>query len=333
MSTQRRSVLKRMPRSVPASFLALATTTLLGGCTESASEEASLSHQDPRSGIAGHLVIPDSERVEVQTPTPIPLGDFEVDSPRFSLVDLPPDDVWLCTFELQVHGLPAVRRDGTALAFVVGEPPGGSDGPLSSTFIIEGVTEQPSRDARPLEEGDSDDEDDESDGCRSYRARLAERVEAYNVELEAYRPLTRLDILGDWPKWDPDSDPTELVPPTALPVARRPVQALYRKGWFVIRIPGVRVLTRQAKTHWRHTDEYCLTNPNINGIWGDATTGLGMVSVDHIGGACLCDNGQYMHPITLPADVFEESNARPTDAYTEQIERAFDSAWEPLGAP
>jgi hypothetical protein len=104
------------------------------------------------------------------------------------------------------------------------------------------------------------------------------------------------------------------------------VEALYRAGWFALRVPGLRVLSREAKLQWRVADEFCDTNPHIREVWGDRRSGTGVAVVDHSSGACLCDDAMTVHPITVPAAVFDELAVRPSERYLQLVDAACEAA-------
>ena len=117
----------------------------------------------------------------------------------------------------------------------------------------------------------------------------------------------------------------EIVSPREVPAADRPVEMLYQQGWFVLRVPGLKVLTRQAKAGWREYDDFCSIDPKLRMLWGDETTGLGVVLVDHISGACLCEDPSYFHAVTLPPTAFEALAARPSERYTQHVDAACEA--------
>jgi hypothetical protein len=222
-----------------------------------------------------------------------------------------------CWFEVVEIGLPAVRNDGTMLAVVEHDGNSGAEGHIGgSDFVTHDLDNVEGSDRRRLADdawdraGTADDGPLDRRACRRYEQRLRERVAAFNAELADYRPLEQLDVVVHDPDLFGDQDPAN------VPAPARPVQAMYREGWFTLRVPGLAVLATQAHAAWQVDDALCDATPHIDDIYGDRTARVGVVAVNHAGDTGECDGeAQSFHPVALPAAVFDELDRRPSDRY------------------
>jgi hypothetical protein len=238
-----------------------------------------------------------------------------------------------CSFEVRAIGLPAVRDDGRVVAFVEADAIGNAEGWVGGDdFVTVDRVDVEASDRRRLTDDIWDRGGLEpeftvtADACRGYEHRLRQRVRDYNVELRRYRPMQQLDVVVVDPERVGETDPSTILSAYAVAREDRPVQALYRAGWFALRVPGLRVLSREAKAGWRVADEFCDADPHIQEIWGDRRSGAGVAVVDHVSGGCLCDAALAVHPIAVPAAVFDELAVRPSERYLQLVDAACEAA-------
>jgi hypothetical protein len=282
-----------------------------------------------RDVAAPFAILPDTE--PEPGPAPGPVGE------RPGLVVLEPEaeDADACFFEVEAIGLPAVRDDGRVVVFVESDPTGGADAWVGGDELVtvdlvdvegsdrrrltEDIAERGGEDAR----GTIGDVDAES--CRAYERRLRARVRDYNAELRRYRAMQQLDVVVVDTERYGEIDPSKILAATDVAPELRPVQALYRAGWFALRVPGLRVLSQEAKSAWRSTDELCDADPHILEVWGDRRSNVGVVVVDHANGGCLCDETPTIHPIAVPPAVFDELDRRPSEPYLQLVDAACEA--------
>lgn len=254
------------------------------------------------------------------------MTDFDpsVETPSIS-VSL--EDREECGYVVEAKGLPAVSHDGRHVAHIFDEPPGNADGyVLGSDFIVTTYDreDQPHASLRPLLEGWNerfeDGDTDVRSQCKAYGERLQERVETYNEELSRYRPMEPLDIIADARPSIGIESPLDLVDPQSLRADERPVVARWRAGWLSLRVPGVRVISKHERSDWVVPDDFCDDKPHVRGIYADRRSGRALVWIDYISGACLCDDGEYMRPVTFAPEVFEAIDASPSEPYLEALD-------------
>ena len=314
------------------------TVLVLPACIDPP-EELDLDSAEARLPAEGRLqILPDGRRAPVNEFAPEDEVEDEDERseapepkrPRLAVVkpDEDEDDCYLDTLQV---GLPAISDDGSAMVFVEYENTEAAEPWLIGSWLVT-VDAQTTQELqrRPLTDavwdGDALTDEAERKECRRHTRRLTRRVREVNTQLRSFRPLRKLDVMIVDPNRVEDEDPSEILPPRSLPADERPVQALYRSGWFSLRVPGIRVLSREAKLGWRELDPYgfCDTDPHLRSLWGDAQTGLGLVVLDHNSGGCLCYSDTQRVGITVPAAVFEETDRRPTAPYRERVEACYD---------
>ena len=296
---------------------------LLAGCTEHSEPPLDLEAPDAAREVeVAFAVLPEDARDDAELQAIAEeFAPLEGHPELLVLEPESPEDADACAFGVKAVGLPAVHRDGRRVAFVEDDPPGNADGwAPGSEFVVLDVVD----DTRSARERLADWVDDRGD-CSTYEKRLRARVREYNDALRAYRPMQRMDVVVHDPQRQFEVDPSTILPASDVAHADRPVQALWHAGWFVMRVPGIRVLSREAKLDWRVRDELCDTDPHLEEVWGDREAQIGVAVLNHSSGACLCDDGVTSHPIVVPAPVFDEVAQRPSERYLQLVDAACEA--------
>jgi hypothetical protein len=187
--------------------------------------------------------------------------------PRLELTS--PDKGGYCPIDLVANGFPAISVDGHTLVMQRSGMPGNSDIEVHSVvfFDVEGDEQ-----AELVFENDYADQND----CEAIRRAAQAKVDELNAELadQQWRALEQL--------------PAPLAP-------------RWHAGWFSIRIPGERVIERQARPELRNPiDEgLCDVAPTFDELWFDRATRRAIVTFDYEGASCMCGNDQSQAALVL----------------------------------
>lgn len=273
---------------------------------------------------------PEAQSVELSEPAPertefvgfehAPMAELSRDdqAPWLELrtgADPDYDDGYICDFQVVPHNFPAVSEDGEQVAHASIHVDGNAD--ITDEYMNLTWTDVESdrslaheqvyaRGEHPYAEPENLERD-----CAPVIEEIRSRVDELNHRLAEtkWRPMQKLALEINDPDamWDDDEDEPDVG---ILPASARPVEAMYRNGYFIARVPGMRLLDRQERMDWRQWDEFCDTNPHLTEIWGDRLTGASLVSYNHSSGGCLCDDHEYFSAITLAPAVFNELDRR-----------------------
>jgi hypothetical protein len=215
-----------------------------------------------------------------------------------------------CPYQVGARNFPAIDVEGTTLVRVDAQVSGASEGEDEALRLTYVTPEQGQR-AQTIYDRKDDFDRDGTAHCDAALAKLREDLDTFNAELAArtWRPLERLDVVPsdsyfrfvDW------REPIE-----ALPLDQRPVEVLYRGGYFIARVRQAKVLLELARPHWQRDDAFCQRNPRVNAVEVDRISQLALVYYDHESGACLCYPDEYVDVVRLPSSLLAEVDRRPT---------------------
>jgi hypothetical protein len=290
-------------RSLAALALALASLSPLA-CTapvEAESLELTEPPSQPEAALPSWSHVPDAAAQPVDPDT----------QPRLVLeLDVEPREGF-CPYQVEVRNFPAIDVEGTTLVRVDARVPGASDGEDERMWLTYVVPDQDQRDQTVYDRDDDFDHHDGTSHCDAAIATLRDDVDAINADLASrtWRPLERLDVVAT-DEYFPFVDWSERI--DALPLDQRPVEVLYRGGYFIARVRQTKVLLELDRPHWQlEGDPFCSRNPNVNGIEVDRLSQLALVSYDHQTGACLCYADEYVDVVRLPSALLDEVDRRP----------------------
>lgn len=221
-----------------------------------------------------------------------------------------------CAIELVDEGFPAISLDGTKVVTFEYMISSGADEDDGTYDIVwrsveddEELRRQGLADGSAI--GASSGWGEELQRCRREARNIRRLVSRVNAELEeGWRSLPTLAVQAPVPGWGSyEIDPETLAEVQApMPAAARPVDALHRNGWFILRVPGVQVLHKEARTDWLGLPEYMTMDsyvPNLREFHGDAASGVVVVTMDYESGSCMSDSNPVYHVVKLAPETFE----------------------------
>ncbi len=225
--------------------------------------------------------------------------------PRLELVERPrssPSEMVVCPFTVEAYGFPAVSADGSTIVTASAYAPGNAD---IDAELMElrwlGVDQRV----------DSIYDRSEHDACERARDQVEARVAELQdvLDRQRWRPLEPLDVYAPDAHWSAEELALDVK---ALAPDERPVEVYYSKGWFIARVPGVKLLDKQARLDWQQSDnEFCDKSPHISELWVDRHTRRAMVSYNYANGGCLCDENEHQSAFVISQAVIDEVDERP----------------------
>lgn len=274
-----------MPRS-PARSLVVLLSLGLAGCADVAPDALELAAAeaplDDELELADYALIPDAQHV---LPPPS-------DTPTLRLVTRPStSDDELCGIDIEASGFPAISGDGRTIVHQLSEVPGNGDQTQHSLTFFAGDTKR-----RTLIYADAFLDDVDGD-CEPLRLAAQAEVDALNTELarSRWRTLERMTTTND-------SD---------YGATTNTLDLHWHAGWFAIRIPGQKVLQREAKPSWRGSeldDEFCSSEPNLRTLWFDRATRRSLVTFDYAGPSCMCDDAEQQDTLVISQAVIDAAD-------------------------
>lgn len=234
------------------------------------------------------------------------------EAPRLRLAPHVPGDGG-CEHDVVAEGFPAVRFDGGAVAIVDRDDGGNAD------FVGELAIELRRPDDVQLSrsvvfDGEAIYEATEHTwgrACRDAREQIAQRIAAINDELAVgWRPMEALPLQAYWQHGSgPELPALEQLPEPA----RRPAEALYHGGHFIVRVRGVEVLQSTRMPDWRGEEpEMTLdrTDPAVVGVYVDDATGVALAELSYESASCMSDTRVYARGVALAPGVAAKIRAR-----------------------
>lgn len=322
-----------MPRSGLASALLL--ILLASACTAPADVHALELAEHDADAVLRYRTIPDARAFAPAVAAIVePDADTQDESDRPARYTGPPrlrlepldrsgDHDW-CDDTVIAEGFPAMRDDGQVYVVAIDEIDAGSD--IGGRTVVQwrNVADDGVVTANKVYDGEDTyalTESDPEHGCTRARARIAKVLRPLNEGLATgWRSLIAMPVqLPAPPSWDGEP------PAPARRLAERPVDVLYRNGYFIARVQDAKVLQKLVKTEWLGTDpEYSLDayEPTIMGLFRDPATGFAVAMLSYETGSCMSDPTLYPQPIALAPEVVAEAERRA----------AFVRTWAELAA-
>ena len=218
------------------------------------------------------------------------------------------DGTALCPFTVEGRGFPAVSSDGARTASFVAETLSSSDGQdeLVTVRVTDVATDAVERSIVVVDGNQFDGEQH----CKKLWRAARRRAEQMNRALGETHWLA-MQPVSLTAEWDMDSDETrdELL---EIPAGERPAQLLERRGEYVVRIPGVKVLSRISRDWYADDqDEMCSDfSPYVSGFHVEPTTGVAVATVEQMGGPCFCYAETRYRPWPMGTDAAQRLLAR-----------------------
>jgi len=298
---------------------------LATGCAEIPHAEDLPSADDPRAPSLPYEAIPDRGGVDAPAPVADPAPTIEAepevepssDRPEIVVSDYDDDaadeygeadGTALCPFTVEGRGFPAVSSDGARTASFVAETLSSSDGQdeLVTVRVTDVATDAVERSIVVVDGNQFDGEQH----CKKLWRAARRRAEQMNRALGETHWLA-MQPVSLTAEWDMDSDETrdELL---EIPAGERPAQLLERRGEYVVRIPGVKVLSRISRDWYADDqDEMCSDfSPYVSGFHVEPTTGVAVATVEQMGGPCFCYAETRYRPWPMGTDAAQRLLAR-----------------------
>jgi hypothetical protein len=187
--------------------------------------------------------------------------------PRLELTS--PDKGDYCPIDLVASGFPAISVDGRTLVLQRSGIRGNGDTEEHSVVFFDVAgDEQPEL---VFENGYV-----EMDDCAAIRRSAAAKVDELNALLASQQ----------WRSLEP------------LP---QPLAPSWHAGWLSIRIPGERVVERQARPDLRNPigEGLCELEPTFGALWLDRTTRRAIATFDYEGASCMCGDDMLQTALVL----------------------------------
>lgn len=221
------------------------------------------------------------------------------------------DGTALCPFDVEAKGFPAVTADGTTVTSFVAETLSSSDGEdeLNTVAFIDVETGR----AQEVVVVNGDefgglDFEIPSDHCRKLW-RNARRVAAEvndRFAQDRWHGMEPLNVEVDDPYGYGDDDDQAGEPSPH----QRNVELIYQHREAIFRIPGVKVLARQAMDWNVPTEDACSFDPYISKVFQDRSTGVVAIEVSQASGPCFCYSETLYYAMRVPQTVFVELDKR-----------------------
>lgn len=203
--------------------------------------------------------------------------------PRLELTS--PDKGGYCPIDLVASGFPAISSDGHTLVMQRSGIRGSGDTEEHSVvfFDVEGDEQA----ELVFENGYL-----EMDDCEAIRRNARAKVDELNTVLASQQ----------WRSLE------------SLP---QPLAPHWHAGWLSIRIPGERVIERQARPDLRNPigEGLCDLEPTFGALWLDRTTRRAIVTFDYEGASCMCGDDMLQAALVLGHATIDEIEALEMDEY------------------
>lgn len=232
------------------------------------------------------LELPDYSVIAEQAPAPLSTA-----TPRLILAEAPldDDDPYLCTVTIEASGFPAISADGRTILHHLSETPGNGD--LNEDSVLWFTSE-----GKQVEFVHVDAYRDEVEGdCEPVRRAAQAKIDAVHAAIDRQRWRTLEPI--------PTADDTDAE------LADRPIDLHWHAGWFYARIPGQRVIEKQAKPRWRAgKDEFCASEPELEQLWFDRETRRALITFHYGGPSCMCDTREFQATLMISEALIDASD-------------------------
>jgi hypothetical protein len=284
----------------------LVVSLVLGACTGTPRAEELAIDESELIEERKSAVLPNAQVVRTREPA-APELDAEDDDepapsraalvPRLEVNGTPGDGA--CP-DIDFHGLPAVDVHGTTIVF------GGWDYPGT---VVAWLDVDSGERLENISMFSVLDPTDEESPCAASAWREARRKAAeINARLrDGWRSMDTLPVAVD----TASDGPSELL---EIPPAQRPIELAVRGGEIVLRIPGVRVLTRIPLSGERQAWLYDPLQGDVHhakpeSVFADEATGVALIEVRY---EMMCwDSHHDLEPVRLSPDVFARVRAYP----------------------
>ena len=240
-----------------------------------------------------------------------------------------------CRFAVTSEGFPAISLDGTQVVAYEQTSSSGADMDMGTYEVVWRSTED-DRELRRVRLADgsavgrSSEWGEDAKACAEEAEAVGHAVASVEAELrDGWRSLPPLAVevpLDENRRMMMSEEELAAWQAPRAPAAR-PVEALYRSGFFYLRVKGIEVLLEETHTDWLGDPPEMTLNsftPNIRALWGDATAGVAVVAMDYESGSCMSSTDAVYHVVRPSPEAFAEIEARAANVRVDEGPRPTD---------